>query len=92
MNVSVAVNLPPEVEDHLRAESGDLSVAVREGFLLDLFRRGLLTRSGLSESLGLDRFETAAFLKRHQLFDDPTHEEVDAEVEATRNLLGPSRP
>ena len=92
MNVSVAVDLPAEVEDRLRAESGDLSAAVREGFLLDLFRRGLLTRYGLSQALGLDRFETYALLKRHQIFDESlTHDDVDADVAAARELLGTPR-
>lgn len=93
MNVSVAVNLPPEVEDRLRAESGDLSAAVREGFLLDLFRRGLLTRHGLSQALGLDRFETFSLLKRHQVFDGTlTHDDVEADVRSINELLGPPRP
>jgi hypothetical protein len=92
MNVRVAVNLPAEVEDRLRAESGDLSAAVREGFVLDLFRRGFLTRHGLSQALGIDRFETHALLKRHQIFDESlTHDDVDSDVAAARKLLGTPR-
>jgi hypothetical protein len=93
MNVSVAVNLPSGVEDRVRAESGDLAVAVREGFVLDLFRRGLLSRSDLSQTLGLDRFETYALLKRYQIFDESlTHDDVDSDVAAARELLAGPRP
>lgn len=93
MNISVALNLPPGVEERLRSESGDLSVAVREAFALDLYRRGILDRHELSETLGLDRFETFALLKRHQIFDGSlTHEDVDADVRSIDELLGPLRP
>ena len=64
MNISFAVSLPPEVEQRLRAESGDLSSAVRESFAVNLFRRGILTHHELGLVLGLDRFETDALLKR----------------------------
>ena len=67
MNISVAVNLPPEVEERLRAESGDLSSAVRESFAINLFRRGILTHHDLGQVLGLDRFETDALLKRNDV-------------------------
>lgn len=92
MNVNVSINLPPEVEERLRAESPDLAAAVGEGFALDLFRRGILDRYGLSQTLGLDRFETFALLKRHQIFDGTlTHEDVDADVKSINELLGPPR-
>ena len=86
MNVSVTVDLPPDVETRVRAECPDLPAAVREGFLVNLFRRGILSHHELGRALGIDRFETDATLKRHQVFDDPTHEEVDDEVEAMRGL------
>ena len=43
MDITLSVNLPPDVEERLRAESGDLSSAVRESFAINLFRRGILT-------------------------------------------------
>ena len=58
MNITLTVNLPPEVEERLRAESGDLSSAIRESFAVNLFRRGILTHHDLGQVLGLDRFET----------------------------------
>lgn len=86
------MNLPPDVEERLRAESRDLSAAVCEGFAVEPFRRGLLTHFGLSEVLGLDSFETDALLKRHQVTEfSPTHEDVDADIESLKDLLGPTR-
>jgi hypothetical protein len=84
--VAVHFTLPRWAVDEAR-----LDETAREVLALDLFRRGLLTRPDLGRVLGLDRFETGALLKRHQLFDDPNHEEVDAEIEATRALLDRAR-
>jgi hypothetical protein len=90
--ISVHFTLPRWAVEEAGLDGATLDETAREALALELFRSGRLSRPDLGRVLGLDRFETAAFLKRHQLFDDPTHEEVDAEVEATRKLLGPSRP
>ena len=93
MDVTVAVNLPPDVEERLRAESRGLSEAAREAFSVELFRRGLLTHRGLGEALDLDRFETDALLRRHQVLENPlTHEDVDADVRSINELLSYPRP
>ena len=93
MNISFDVNLPPDVEERLRAEAPDLSAAGREAFAVDLFRRCILTHHGLSQTLGLDRFETDALLKRHRVTEQSlTHEEVDADVQSLNELLAPPRP
>jgi predicted HTH domain antitoxin len=88
MNVNISVSLPPDVEERLRTESGDLSTAAREAFTIELFRRGILTHRELGQSLGLDRFETDALLKRHQVTERAlTHEDVDADVKSLNELL-----
>ncbi len=93
MNVSLAVNLPPEVEERLRAESGDLSSAVRESFAVNLFRRGILTHHELGQVLGLDRFETDALLKRNGVTEySLTHEDIDADVRSLKEYLGLPHP
>ena len=93
MNITLAVNLPPKVEERLRAESGDLSSAVRESFAINLFRRGILTHHELGQALGLDRFETDALLKRNDVTEySLTHEDIDADVNSLKELLGLSHP
>jgi predicted HTH domain antitoxin len=93
MNINLAVNLPPEVEERLRAESGDLSSAVRESFAINLFRRGILTHHELGEVLGIDRFETDALLKRNDVTEySLTHEDIDADVSNLKELLQPAQP
>lgn len=93
MDISLTVNLPPEVEERLRAESGDLCSAVRESFAINLFRRGILTHHELGQALGLDRFETNALLKRNGVTEySLTHEDIDADVISLKEFLGLERP
>jgi predicted HTH domain antitoxin len=93
MNISVIVDLPPQVEERLRAESGDLSSAVRESFAINLFRRGILSHHELGQVLGLDRFETDALLKRNEVTEySLTHEDIDADVNSLKEFLGLARP
>lgn len=93
MNVHLTVDLPPDAERRLRAEAPDLPAAVREGFAVNLFRRGILTRAELGHVLGLDRFETDALLKQHDVTEYAlTHNDVDADVRSLREPVRPAGP
>jgi predicted HTH domain antitoxin len=93
MTITVTVDLPPEIEQRLQAESGDLCSAVRESFAVNLFRRGVLTHHELGQVLGLDRFETDALLKRNDVTEYAlTHEDLDAEVSSLKGFLGLAHP
>lgn len=69
MSLNVTLDLPAEVEEKLRRENTNLDADVKEAYALELFRRGKLTHHELSLVLGLDRFETDAYLKRHNVFE-----------------------
>ncbi len=90
--VPVRFTLPKWAVAEAKLDEATLDEAAREALALELFRCGRLSRPALGRMLDLDRFATAAFLKRHHLYDDPSHEEVDAEVDATRERLGQARP
>jgi predicted HTH domain antitoxin len=93
MTITLTVNLPPEIEQQLQAESGDLPSAVRESFAINLFRRGILTHHELGQVLDLDRFETDALLKRNDVTEYAlTHEDIDADVRSLREFLGREHP
>ncbi len=72
VDVKLTVTLPPHAEKRLRAETPDLAAAVREGFLVNLYRRGMLTHSELGEALGLDHLQTDALLKRNTVTEQAT--------------------
>lgn len=88
--MSVTFALPAEVEQSLREQLGDLDQAAKEVFLLDFFRQGKLSHYELSQALGLDRFETDAFLKRHGEFAGSlTLEDLELQRQALDRVLGP---
>lgn len=67
--MAVTFQLPEDVERRLRERCADLDAEAREASALELFRRGKLTHFDLSEVVGLDRFETDAYLKRHNVYE-----------------------
>ena len=87
MSFTVRLDLPPDVEQRLRCETSDLSEEVKEAYVLELFRRGKLSHYELSRILGLDRFETDAYLKRHNIFEGSlTQEDLEADFQTLRKL------
>ena len=88
MSLTVTLNLPPDVEEKLRQETSDINNDVKEAYALELFRRGKLSHYELSRILGLDRFETDAYLKRHNVFEGSlTMEDVEADLETLHDVL-----
>ena len=77
--MALSIELPSAVEQRLRAENPDLESAAREALLVELYRQDMLSHYELSVALGLDRFETDAVLKKHNVTEDlPTDEEYAA--------------
>jgi hypothetical protein len=69
-------------------QTPNLDPDVRRSRAIDLFRRGKLTHHELSTALGLDRFETDAYLKRHNIFDGSlTSADVEADCRALNRFL-----
>ena len=92
MPLTVRLNLPPDVEEKLRQETPDLDNDVKEAYALELFRRGKLSHYELSRSLGLDRFETDAYLRRHSVLEgSPTLEDLEADRDTLRELFSQER-
>lgn len=87
MSFTVRLDLPPDVEQRLRKENPDLSEEVKEAYVLELFRRGRLSHYELSRVLGLDRYETDAYLKRHNVFEGSvTQNDLEADFQTLRTL------
>jgi hypothetical protein len=74
--MTLKIEIPTEVEQKLRAQSPDLDKEAKEALLVELYRQDKLTHHELSLALGLERFETDALLKRHNVMEDlPSAEE-----------------
>ena len=84
MPLNVKLDLPPDLEEKLRRETPNLDLDVKEAYALELFRRGRLSHYELSRVLGIDRFETDAYLKLHNVFEGSLGM---ADLEADRQTL-----
>lgn len=90
--MAVTIQLPVEVENRLRAENPDLDSQAKEVLAIDLFRRGRLSHFELSRMLGLDRFDTDAYLKRHDVFEGSlTMEDLEADRQTLERVLPAAR-
>ncbi len=84
MALTITFDLPAGVEEKLRAQTQNLDADVKEAYAVELFRRGQLSHFELSQILGLDRFDTDAYLKRHNVFEGSLMME---DLEADRRML-----
>ena len=90
--MAVTIQLPADVEQRLRAQTPDLDTELKEAVVLDLFRRGKLSHYELSKILGLDRFETDAYLKRHNVVEGSlTMQDLDEQARTLDRVLGQVR-
>jgi len=90
--MAVTFELPADVEKRLRAQSPDLDAEARETSALEFFRRGRLSHFELSQILGLDRFETDAYLKRHHVVEGSlTMADLEEQARTLDRVLGPVR-
>ena len=88
MSLNVTLNLPPDLEAKLREAIPDLSSDVKEAYVLELFRRGMLSHYELSTILGLDQFQTDGFLKLHNVFEGSlTMDDLEADRNAVQDAL-----
>lgn len=86
--MAVTIQLPPDVERRLRAANSNLDSDAKEAMLVELYRQNKLSRYELSVALELNRPETDALLKRHQVSEDlPTADELESDLERARQLL-----
>ena len=84
MSLNVTHDLPPDLDEKIRREATDLDAEVKDAFALELFRRGKITHAELARTLGLDRYETDAWLKRRRVVEGSL---TMADLEADRQTL-----
>ena len=88
----VTFDLPADIEKELRQKVSNLEGQAKEAFAIQLFRQGILNHFELSKTLGLDRFETDAVLKKYNVSEDlPTLEDLEADRQTLDRLLGPAQ-
>jgi hypothetical protein len=87
--MAVTIELPPEIEQRLRAATPDLDAEGKEAMLVELYRQEKLSHYELSLALGHDRFTTDSVLKKHNVaIDLPTPDEIEKDLRRLRELVG----
>ena len=77
----VTIELPPQLEESLRRDVGDLDQMAKESLLVDLYRQQRLSKRQLAQTLGLDRFAVNDVLNRRNVTEDlPTLDEIERQV------------
>ena len=66
--MNVAVDIPEEIAEQLKAAWGDLPRGALEAILVEGYRCGALTRGQVASMLNLSLWETQAFLKERQAY------------------------
>lgn len=85
--MELTIQIPDELVNRLAAEGGDLARRALEGFALEEFKSGHITKAELRRLLGFEtRYELDGFLKVHQVYDEYTLEDFEGEREALKSL------
>lgn len=89
--MAVSFQLPDELEQKLRSQSHDLEGEAKAAYVLELFRCGKLTHYELSQILAIDRPETDALLKKHNVYEGSiTFDDLEADRQTLERVLGPA--
>ena len=88
--MSVTVELPERIEHQLEEEwgSSNLSRKALEGLVIEAYRAEKLSVGQVAEALGLSVIETEAFLKERGVELNYTLEDLEADRESLRKVLG----
>jgi hypothetical protein len=68
MPLTVEIPIPEPLLSSLGGDQRDLPRRAFEAVIADQYRNGKLSHVDVSQLLGVDRFETDGFLKRHSAF------------------------
>ncbi|HYL73284.1 MAG TPA: UPF0175 family protein [Bryobacteraceae bacterium] len=85
--MDVTVQIPDELANRLAASGGDLSRRALEGFALEEYKAGRITKPELRRLLGLEtRYELDGFLKVHGVVTDVTIEDLRRDLSDLESL------
>ncbi len=87
---TITIELPEPIHDTLRAEGQELSRLTLESLAVEGYRRAVLSGGQVGEMLGLDYWQTRAFLTEHRVYPQYDVEDFEQDL-ATLACLGQGR-
>jgi predicted HTH domain antitoxin len=86
--MEVTVQLPDRVAHQLAGPSGDIPRRILEAVAIEGYRSEQLSRGQVSEMLGLNFWQTEAFLKGHGANLHYSKEDLEQDSQANERVLG----
>jgi len=86
MSATVEISLPDSLIKALDALPGELPRKTLEALAAQFYQAGKISHAQVGEALGLDRWQTDAFLKSHQAHRPCENEEFGADLTTLRNI------
>jgi hypothetical protein len=88
--MEISITVPDDIARQLGRRWEDLPRRTLEALVAGAYREGVLTGPQAQELLGLrSRMELDAFLKGAGIFLDYTEEDLEADVQTLRDVIGP---
>jgi hypothetical protein len=89
--VQVTIELPSDVAEQLQQKWGDVSRHILETVAVEAYRAGQLTTAQVREMLGFSTpMELDALLQRASVYRNPTEDELDRDLDASRRASTPN--
>ncbi len=90
--MTVTIQIPDSLVACWQEDAGNLARTVLEDFAVGSYRQGKLSPAQVREMLGHgSRWETEAFLSRHEAWPGTSVEDLDAGLANLQNMPLPSR-
>ena len=86
MSATIEISLPDALVKALGAKPAELPRRTLEALVIQSFRSGQLSHAQVSEALGLDRWQTDAFLNNAQAFRPWNPEEFAADLRTLQDI------
>jgi hypothetical protein len=87
--MTIRFEIPPEIEQQIRASGADLNRDAQEVYLMEQYRQAKITHRQLEEALDLSFHETEQLLKQRGLGQDLDISEFEAGREFLRKARTP---
>jgi hypothetical protein len=85
--MNLNVEIPDDLAQRLAAVGDDLSRRALEGFALEEYKTGRITKAELRRLLGFEtRYELDGFLKAHQVWANVTIDDLRRDVQDLKSL------
>jgi hypothetical protein len=86
MSATIEISLPDALVKALGNKTAELPRQTLEAVVAQSYRAGKITHAQAGEALGLDRWQTDAFLKNAQAHRSGENEEFEADLARLRGL------